>query len=68
MKKLLKEFLRFFFTMLYFFCGDLFTRFVIQSNHDKFPTYYWLGVAVFFAVEVLIKLEEKKEGNQGKSE
>ena len=59
MKELLKKWLKIFFTMLYFFCGDLFTRFVLQSNHDEFPTYYWLGTAIFFAVILLIKLEER---------
>lgn len=57
----MKWFLRYFFTTLYFFCGDLFVRFVIQSNHDEFPKYYWIGVAIFFFTELLTKLEEKKE-------
>ena len=65
MKELLKKWLKIFFTMLYFFCGDLFARFVVVKKPDEFPKYYWLGVAVFFAVEILTKLEEK---NRGKSE
>ena len=60
MKELLKKWLKIFFTMLYFFCGDMFSRFVVIKNPDEFPTYYWIGTAIFFAVILLDKLEEKK--------
>lgn len=61
----MKEFLKDLFSIIYnmvFLCGgDLFTRLVIQSNHDEFPKYYWIGVAVFFFTELLTKLEKDKE-------
>lgn len=60
MKELLKEWFRNLYVMAVLFGGDLFTRLVIQSNHDEFPKYYWLGVAVIYTSTLLRRLYEKK--------
>lgn len=60
MKEFLKECFWDLFNMAFLFGGDLFSRLVIQSNHDEFPKYYWLGVAVIISTKILNKLEEKK--------
>lgn len=56
MKEFLKEWFRNLYVMAVLFGGDLFVRLVIQSSHDEFPTYYWLGVAVIYASTVVRKL------------
>lgn len=60
MKEFLKDWLGNMYSMAVLFGGDLFSRFVIQSNHDEFPKYYWLGVAIIYATTLLRKLSEEK--------
>ena len=60
MKEFLKEFFGNTFAMVFLFGGDVFSRLVIQSNHDEFPKYYWLGVAIVYATSLLRKLSEDK--------
>lgn len=60
MKELLKEWFGNTFAMVFLFGGDVFSRLVIQPNHDEFPKYYWLGVAIIYATALLRKLSEKK--------
>lgn len=60
MKEFLKKWFRNLYVMAVLFGGDLFTRFVIQSNHDEFPKYYWMGIAVIILTTILERLEEKK--------
>lgn len=60
MKEFLKERFRNLYNMAILFGGDLFTRLVVQSNHDEFPKYYWLCIAVLILTTILERLEEKK--------
>lgn len=60
MKEFLKEWLGNLYVMAVLFGGDLFVRLVIHSNHDEFPRYYWLSVAVIYASTVVRRLFEKK--------
>lgn len=60
MKEFLKEWFKNLYVMAVLFGGDLVTRFVIQSNHDEFPKYYWIGVAVIYTSSMLRKLYETK--------
>lgn len=60
MKESLKEWFGNTFAIVFLYAGDVFSRLVIQSNHDEFPKYYWLGVGVIYATTLLRKLSEKK--------
>jgi len=60
MKEFLKDWLKNIYSIAVLFGGDVFLRLVIQPNHDEFPKYYWLGVAVVYATTLLRKLSEKK--------
>ena len=51
------EMIRNIFYMAVLFGGDLFVRCAIQSNPNKFPKYYWLGVAVVFGIKLLRKVK-----------